>query len=163
MYTGILFLLIVVTAVLTYFVFLKKPEITPTSRSTGTEAVQIISQTQADKLIAFLEEADNAYIKAYQYRSLGELIQYVSRELAIEMQQKITYYNDKIWGTPAHRQRSWTIVSTAGPVITVRKELTFKNVKYGRMLVKLGDDSVEYWKVVYNHLDERYKIQDITC
>jgi hypothetical protein len=83
--------------------------------------------------------------------------------MAIEMQQKITYYNDKIWGTPAHRQRTWAVVSINGETITVRKELTFKRVKYGRVLVKLGDDTVEYWKVIYDNLDKRYKIQEITC
>lgn len=122
-----------------------------------------LSQSQTDKLIAFLEDADNAYIRAYQYRSLGELIQYTTRDLAIEMQQKITYYNDKIWATSAHRQRSWTIVSTDGDIITVRKELTFKNVKYGKMLVKIGDDCVEYWKVVFDSLDKCYRIHEITC
>jgi hypothetical protein len=82
--------------------------------------------------------------------------------LAIEMQQKITYYNDKIWASPEHRQRTWTIVSSEGQIITVRKELTFKNVKYGRMLVKIGDDCVEYWKVIFDDMDRSYKIQEIT-
>jgi len=122
-----------------------------------------LNQSELNRLIAFLEEADNAYIRAYQYRSLGELIRFTTRELSIEMQQKITYYNDKIWGTPAHRQRVWSVVSTDGAVITVRKELTFKKVKYGRIHVKLGDDCVEYWKVIYNNLDKRYIVQEITC
>lgn len=122
-----------------------------------------MNQSDVNKLIAFLEEADNAYIRAYQYRSLGQLIQFITRELAIEMQQKITYYNDKIWGTPAHRHRTWSVVSTDGAVITVRKELTFKKVKYGKMRVKLGDDSVEYWKIIYDSMDRRYKVQEIIC
>jgi len=122
-----------------------------------------LNRSDTDRLMAFLEEADNAYIKAYQYRSLGELIQFITREMAIEMQQKITYYNDKIWGTPAHRQRSWSVVSINEETIIVRKELTFKRVKYGRMLVKLGDDTIEYWKVIYDNLDKNYKIQEITC
>jgi hypothetical protein len=121
-----------------------------------------MNQAQTNILIAFLEEADNAYIRAYQYRSLGELIQYITRDLAIEMQQKITYYNDRIWASPSHRKRTWTIVSAEEQIITVRKELTFKNVKYGRMLVKIGDDCVEYWKVIFDDMDKRYKIQEIT-
>jgi len=121
-----------------------------------------MSQAQTNELIAFLEEADNAYIRAYQYRSLSELLQFITRELAIEMQQKITYYNDKIWASPAHRLRTWTIVSAEEQIITVRKELTFKNVKYGRMLVKIGDDCVEYWKVISDGSDKRYKIHEIT-
>jgi len=123
----------------------------------------MMKQSDINTLLAFLNEADNAYIRSYQYRSLGELIQFTTRELAMEMQQKITYYNDKIWGTPKQRQRTWSVVSTDGTSIIVRKELTFKKVKYGRMLVKLGDDTVEYWKVKYDNLNNTYKIQEITC
>lgn len=159
-------LLVIIIFLLLILIKLKKPAYS----NTGNPSAKYrspppfnLSQSQTDKLMAFLEEADNAYIRAYQYRALGELIQYTTRDLAIEMQQKITYYNDKIWATSAHRQRTWTIISTDEQVITVRKELTFKNVKYGRMLVKIGDDCVEYWKIVFDNLDKRYKIKEITC
>jgi|GEM_PF-2435411 len=166
MVMGILIALLVIIISLLILISLKRPARSKTGKSLTKHRSPPdvnLSQTQKDKLIAFLEEADNAYIRAYQYRLLGELIQYTTRDLAIEMQQKITYYNDKIWATSAHRQRTWTIISTDGQTITVRKELTFKNVKYGKMLVKIGDDCVEYWKVIFDNLDKRYKIQEITC
>ena len=161
MYAGVLTMLFVIIILL---LAVKRTGLFKPCPKTSLPAdVPMFNQAGTDNLIAFLEEADNAYVRAYQYRAISELARYTTRDFAIEMQQKITYYNDKIWGAPSHRRTAWSIVSTDGVVITVRKELTFKKVKYGRMLVKIGDDCVEYWKIVYDSGDKCYKIHDITC
>jgi len=110
-------------------------------------------------LAAFLEKADNAYIKAFQYKMLGDFTEYAVPEVYYEVQQKIIYRNNRIWGTEELRKRKWDIISDAENKIVVRKELTFKTIKFGHTYVPAGDNCIEYWTV--EKTKKGYKIKEI--
>ena len=111
------------------------------------------------RLKSFLNKADDAYIKAFQYRMLGDFADYAVSSVYAEVQQKIIYRNNRIWGTEDFRKRTWFIVSACADEIVVRKELTFKTVKFGHTFVPLGDELVEYWSVIKQ--GKHYKIKEI--
>ncbi|MBR1735799.1 MAG: hypothetical protein IJ736_02120 [Firmicutes bacterium] len=110
-------------------------------------------------LINFLEKADNAYIKAFQYRMLGDFADYALPDVYYDIQQRIIYRNNHVWGTENLRKRKWDIVSQIKDKTVVRKELIFENVKFGNTFVPLGDKCIEYWTVI--RTDAGYKIKEI--
>ncbi len=109
----------------------------------------------------FLEKADDAYIKAFQFRVLGDFPTYATEDVTRFLQKQILYYNTKLWGTKEYRIRNWEIVSSEGKEIVVRKELKFKNIKLGHTLVTMGDECVEYWKILVDN--NKFKVGDIVC
>lgn len=110
-------------------------------------------------LISFLNCADDAYIKAFQYKLLGDFAKYSVADVYFEVQRRIIYRNNRIWGTEDLRTRKWDIISIKNNEIVVRKELKFKTVKIGNIFVPLGNDCVEYWVVIFN--GKNYKIKEI--
>lgn len=110
-------------------------------------------------LVKFLEKADNAYIKAFQYKMLGDFSDYAFPEVYSDIQHKIIYRNNQIWGTEDFRKRKWDIIFDKGNEITVRKEITFKTIKFGQTYVPMSDNCIEYWTVI--RIGKDYKIKEI--
>lgn len=110
-------------------------------------------------LISFLNCADDAYIIAFQYKLLRDFAKYSVADVYFEVQRRIIYRNNRIWGTKDLRTRKWDIISIKNKEIIVSKGLKFKTVKIGNIFVPLRNDYVGYWVVIFN--GKNYKIKEI--
>lgn len=118
------------------------------------------NNSNIDKYLkTFLNKADDAYIKAFQYKVLGEFSNYATPSVYSSVQQKIIYRNNRIWGADDFRKRNWSVITKTEDEIVVRKELTFKSIKFGHTLVPMGDELIEYWSVIKE--GKSFKIKEI--
>lgn len=112
------------------------------------EATEVI-KTKLDEtaLKNWLDKVDEVYIQAFQFKQLGPFAKYASPSLCSKVQQNINYHNTKLFGTAKYRIRKWDIVSVNAENVLVRKELTFKKIKFGATEVPMGDKCIEFWQV----------------
>lgn len=140
-------------AALYIFVIAPKPK-QKVYKTVRTEQKQAVNATTVMKskvdeklLINWLEQADESYIDAFQFKKLGNFIKYAHPSLCAKVQQAVNYKNTRLWGTKKYRIRKWEVVSVSEEAVLVRKELNFKKIKFGYAEVPMGDRCVEYWKV----------------
>ena len=131
-----------VSVILNIVLLLKKRQKHPTGEN---RAPPVWNQ---EALFAFLEEADEKYMKAFIVKNIDVFAGYCTIPCAQEVQNRILYYEERSFGLPNKRKRKWTIMKADDETIYVRKELT--HARETKTRFKTGDDITEYWRVSYN-------------
>jgi hypothetical protein len=119
-----------------------------------------LSKSAEAELMRFLDKADDAYIRAYQFKFLGDLVRYALPEVCAKVQHNIMYRQNKLFGNEKYRIREWTMMQCNERFILVRKELNFKTIKFGHTRVPMGDHCVEYWRILLDS-SNKYVIGEI--
>jgi hypothetical protein len=104
---------------------------------------------KADDLYKFLEEADKAYIKAFETRSIGLLKNHFSRNCCYDISRWIVaaassrYFSDEKF-----RQTTWDILEKSDSKIVLEKTCVYKNIKLSlTRSMKISEDYKEKWVV----------------
>lgn len=99
-------------------------------------------------LLLFLEEADEALIRAYETKQIAGFTKYASNEVLRFISEKLNSEKPRLFGTKNYRTRNWTILSNQESMIRVKKELRHSHVKLNKgIYVAIGEDVDEFWEV----------------
>jgi len=111
----------------------------------------------------WLDNANEAYILAFQRRSVNEFSRFASHPLNLKTQQKILRTNDIILCTKKYRNTKWSAYRhMEDGAILIKKEMTFKTITLGKATVSMGDNITEYWKIRVN-IPNTCIVEDILC
>lgn len=151
-------LILLIVALITLVVILlfplkKEPKTYSVQRSKPRQIVEreeneTLSKSAEAELIRFLNKADDAYIRAYQFKVLGDFVKYALPDVCSKIQHNIMYRQNKLFGNEQYRIREWSMMQCSSKFILVRKELNFKTIKFGHTRVPMGDHCVEYWRIL---------------
>ena len=120
------------------------------------------AKVKPHKVIKFLNEADDALMRAYYTKDISVVAEYMTRDLLDYMSEELSTHDDLTakFGLAKYRIRNWTILDEQGDVIVVHKEVSHKDVRIkGMISIPVGDRISEEW---YVHSDRNsYLIFDI--
>lgn len=104
----------------------------------------------------FLMKADEAYVRAFQTKVLGNLDKYLTRLCCTKLMERIRFSEKENVGIERYKKTTWT-KSADGTFV---KQVTFDDVNMGcGVKVPLGDAYKEYWTVI-NENDQK-KVSEI--
>lgn len=121
--------------------------------------VQIVNKKMDQKLVNFLNEADDAYMQSYSTNRLEIFAEYATQELCSVIEEEMEFGEKKLFGTVSSRSREWYLLNSNKCDYTVKKILTHKRIKQRTVSISLGDSIEETWKV--EAVDKRYQVSDI--
>lgn len=112
-------------------------------------------------LIRFLDQADDAYIEAYQRSNIEYFLPFCTIPLAMDLNNRILYCNDKVFGTKDHRKRSWQILEIRDKALIVQKDVTFSRIKERgkKSFYDYADPIHEVWKIGYS--PSRFQVLEV--
>jgi len=114
----------------------------------------------SDELLAFLEQADDAYMLAHMTACMNDFGRYAAGTVCHVLMDDLFKKPPKMFGTRKHRRRSWSVVAHDPQWILVRKRLWHEPVKAGRgFYIPLGDEMEECWTIVCRA--DGYQIVDV--
>lgn len=116
-------------------------------------------QTGSGGILTWLEEADKAYSLASQTKSISALQNYVSRDLAVTLIDKIRAGEKAYAGLDRYKHVSWSKLKSDDTTTTFIKEVHYDHVKFSQGVVApVGDDHKEKWVV---QIQPTYCVLDI--
>lgn len=116
-------------------------------------------KNKSNNLVRWLDEADEALIRAYELRDVTQLSNFAVKEVLHTLEDDV-YLNKKLFGTKAYRIRSWDISEIGADSYVITKHLTHKHVRLSRnIIMAIADDITEKWKVAYT--ESGFRIMDI--
>lgn len=165
--TLLLLITTIVIIVILYFVLqaIKDEEIRKAKREKITRVVRSPDGKKLNLntkvLENFLDQADDYYIRAFQRSNIEYFLPYCTVSLAMALNNKIIYCNDKVFGLKEHRRRVWTIVSVNEDSLVVRKNITFDLIKERgrRGYITYADPICEDWTVGVN--PSRFQVLEV--
>ena len=100
-------------------------------------------------LYDFLKEADNAYIRAFETRSVGLLRDLFSPQCCMAISQWIVAEASlRYFGNEKFRNTKWTVESSEVDSIVLLKECVYRDIKLSlTKTIKVSDDYKERWTV----------------
>lgn len=109
----------------------------------------------------FLNQADDYYIQAFQRSNIEYFLPYCTVSLAMSLNNRIIYCNDKVFGLKEHRRRVWTIVSINEDSLVVQKNITFDTIKERgkRGYITYADPIRENWTIGVN--PSRFQVLEV--
>ena len=114
-------------------------------------------------LLQFLKNVDELYMAAYQLKSTKDISKYLSRECAARLSSSVCSVNVRYFGEPKYRNTVWINEGDTNGIISIRKEVTFDNIKIaGKLAIAIASDYTERWLVNSNDKLVVEKIQQLT-
>lgn len=114
----------------------------------------------SDALLAFLEQADDAYIASHHARRMDAFSRYATGALCNALLDGIFKKPPRMFGTRKYRRRRWRIVQHDPDWVVVHKQLWHLPVKVtGGIYVALGDEMEEWWTIAVR--EDGFKVVDI--
>ena len=103
-----------------------------------------------EEMLYFLEQADLAYIEAYETRNMAVLKDYFTRECILSVGALIRNTSGmRYFANEKFRSTSWQILNSAGENVTVRKSVVFSEIKVaGSTKMKVSQDYEETWDLL---------------
>lgn len=96
--------------------------------------------------LAFLNEADREYMKAFNTKSTRFLQKYLSRDCGVKMAKRVYGIGTRYFGSEKFRNTLWNVQSTNGDFMVIEKKVTFDKVKVaGSICIGVADDYTEIW------------------
>lgn len=80
-------------------------------------------------LVRFLDEFDEKYQLMYKSQNVNIIAEFVSREVFLELQDKVCSGEEVYFGVDRYRTLSYVVESRDGDRVTVRKHVNHDNVK----------------------------------
>jgi len=116
-------------------------------------------------LIAFANKADDAYILTHATLDIMPFSKFATGKVCNELIEFLYRNPPKMFGSKKHRKRTWTVMAYNDSLITLKKEITHRQVKVKRgMRIKLGDEMVEYWDIAVTAKEPLgYKVQAVNA
>jgi hypothetical protein len=163
----LLLVVTVVIAVVCYFALkaikaeearqVRKEKVTRVVRSPDGKKLNLNTKV----LENFLNQADDYYIQAFQRSNVEYFLPYCTVSLAMSLNNRIIYCNDKVFGLKEHRKRSWRIVAINEDSIVVRKDITFDTIKDRgkRGYITYADPIHEHWTIGVN--PSRFQVLEV--
>lgn len=113
-------------------------------------------------LVNFLNQADDYYIRAFQCSNVEYFLPYCTVSLAMALNNRIIYCNNKVFGLKEHRRRAWAIISVNEDSLVVRKNITFDLIKERgrRGYITYADPICEDWTIGVN--PSRFQVLEVT-
>lgn len=100
----------------------------------------------------FLMKADEAYVRAFQTKVLGNLDKYLTRLCCTKLMERIRFSEKENVGIERYKKTTWTKSSDG----TFVKQVTFDDVNMGcGVKVPLGDSYMEYWTVINENNEKK--------
>lgn len=112
-------------------------------------------------LIRFLEQADDAYIDAYQRSNIEYFLPFSTIPLAMDLNNRILYCNDKVFGNKDQRKREWQIMEVCERFLIVQKDITFSMIRERgkKSFYAYADPIHEVWKIGYS--PSRFQVLEV--
>lgn len=105
-------------------------------------------KTDSGGILSWLNEADKHYSLAFQTKSIGQLQNYVSRDCAVDLIDKIRAGEKAYAGLDRYKHVEWFKKSSDGNTATFIKDVHYDHVKFSHGVVApVGDDHKERWVV----------------
>lgn len=121
--------------------------------------VTVVNSKLDPRLLKFLEEADEAYMRSYKNSRLEIFADYATAELCELLYEEMEQGEKKLFGTESSRKREWYLLKEEGCLYTVKKILTHSKIKQKTVSITLGDCIEETWKV--SSMNKSFKVCDI--
>lgn len=115
-----------------------------------------------NKLIKFLDDADDALMLAYSQRDIRAVTPFLTNSLLEYVGEEIMSGRDMTaeLGLPKYRLRTWEESHKDGSTVIVRKKLRHKDVHiHGLIDIPVGDNVDEDWYVMEDKGD--FKVTEI--
>lgn len=95
--------------------------------------------------IRFLTKADEAYVRAFQTKVLGNLDVYLTRLCCTKLMERLRFAEKENVGIERYKNTKWQRATDG----TYVKQVSFDDVNMGcGIRVPLGDPYIEYWTLV---------------
>lgn len=105
-------------------------------------------KTSSGGILSWLQKVDKAYDQASQTKSIAPLQNYVSRDLAVTLIDKIRAGEKAYAGLDRYKHVSWSKLKSDDTTTTFIKEVRYDHVKFSQGVVApVGDDHKEKWVV----------------
>lgn len=102
-------------------------------------------------ILSWLNEVDKCYSLAFQTKNIGQLQNYVSRDCAVDLIDKIRAGEKAYAGLDRYKHVQWFKKSADGDTVTFIKDVHYDHVKFSQGVVApVGDDHKEKWVVQIN-------------
>lgn len=99
-------------------------------------------------LIGFLDQADDAYMLAFEAKNIKPFVPYADASVCTAVLQEILSGREHCFGAPKLRKRSWEVTLDDGRVVRAVKHVTHEPIKCGRGLsIPLGDPVQQAWDI----------------
>lgn len=107
------------------------------------------------RVIGFLDEADDAYMLAFESKNIKPLTPYADPAVCTAVLQEILSGEDRYFGTSKLRKRSWKVVLDDGRVVRAVKSVGHEAINCGRGLsIPLGDQVSQAWDVMVDGVNQ---------
>lgn len=106
-------------------------------------------------LIGFLDQADDAYMLAFESKNIKPFVPYADSTVCTAVLQEILSKKDQCFGASKLRKRSWEVVLDDGRIVKAMKHITHEPIKCGRGLsIPLGDPVSQAWDISVNDVPQ---------
>ena len=99
------------------------------------------------KILGVLEDADEAYMKAFTTKRLSPLSSYMTRDCLVTVSRIVYATGSRYFGAPKYRNTEWVIKgkSESGDLV-IEKNVTFDRIALkGSLKVNCAQDYSEIW------------------
>lgn len=145
----VLFLIIIGTLILGCILFCKS----------GNRAAPVSNRIPSD-LYAWLEMADESYIRTYFQKDTCYFAPYATDSIINDLYDDITIKPERLFGTRRYRNREWTLLEVHTTGYVLKKVVTHQHINVGAgIMVPLGDNITQEWTV--EKIYGKYTVTDI--
>lgn len=111
-------------------------------------------------IMKFLDKVDDEYMLSIKHRDVTRFNNYADKNVYYKLLEMINSDEEKFFGLPKYRRRTWQLLSSDGPIQTYYKTITHENIKiHHNISIPLGDFISEIW--VIDTTPNKFKIMDI--
>lgn len=105
-------------------------------------------KTSSGGILSWLEKVDNAYNYAFQIKSIQPLQEYIDRDLAVNLIDKIRAGEKAYAGLDRYKHVTWSKAKSSDDTAVYVKDVHYDHVKFSQGVVApVGDDHKEKWTV----------------
>lgn len=97
-------------------------------------------------MIAYLNEVDLEYMRAYAMKTTRHLQKYVDRDCALKVSREVLACRSRYFGAEKFRKTTWTIESSNDVEQVIRKQVVFDQVRVcSSLTIDVAENYCELW------------------
>lgn len=105
-------------------------------------------QQPVNRLVKFLENADDAYILAFKSKNIKPFVPFASPDVLNRTLEKINSRSPKCFGISKYRNREWTVKREEDSLVIVLKDVTHGDISLNNgIYFPIADDERQIWTV----------------
>lgn len=109
----------------------------------------IFKKKTTKNLNTWLDDVNKAYDIAFETHDISKLSEYVTRELAVELFQRIRSGQKVYSGLSKYRHTTWRKEQEDSASILILKIVTYDHIKVTRgIIANVGNDFTERWTIL---------------